>query len=430
MRNHLQKFAKTAMERLNHASSISSRPLRSSVSLLYLLLLLSVLPAAADSSVRIEVPDSTAWTGQRIPIFIELRADGSFTGAAAFDIPEIPGTVVLRIGSPVLGSLTEGGTEFFTQRHEFALFSQTEGALQLPPITARFSHRKGYTGPSSDVSLETKPATLAIRRPPGSANLGFIVTTGSLQIVESWDPQPGPVETGAVFKRTITQKAAQMTGIALAPAPNTAPEGIRVYLAEPEVMDRTERGEFSGERRETITYLVRQPGAHTLPAIRYDWWNPDTGKLETKTLPAVSFTATAPPRPATESPPARFIWLLLPLALLAGAWWLRSSLAACLRDLHDRINPPAARADRKFLRACRRDDPAAAIRFWAAVRRCRPDLAITADLDARLLDLHRSLYGPQAAAAWSGRPLADAFRLANRKTTVTREQTPLPSLNP
>ena len=430
MKNHLQKSAKTVMERLTHASSIASRPLRSSVRLLCLLLLLSVLPAAADSSVRIEVPDTTAWTGQRLPFFIELRADGSFTGAASFDVPEIPGTAVIRIGSPVLGSLTEGGTEFFTQRHEFALFSQTEGRLELPSITARFAHRKGYTGPSSDVSLETKPAALTIRRPPDSADLGFLVTTDSLRIEESWEPGPGPVETGAVLKRTIIQRASGLTGMALAPAPTTAPEGIRVYVSEPAVMDRTERGEFAGERRETLTYLVQQPGLHTLPAIRYDWWNPDAKKLESITLPAVSFSVTAPPLAPAQPTPARWLWLFIPLAVVVIAWRFRASLTNLLRRLHNMIDPPADRVVRKFLRACRRNDPAAAIRLWPAVCRCRTDLVPGAELDTRLLELHRSLYGPQASGTWTGRPLADAFRLAIRKHTVTQEQTPLPSLNP
>ena len=135
-----------------------------------IIILATVLPMtlSAAPAVKLDVPKTEAWTGQRLPFFIELRAAGSFSGTPSFDLPQIPGTVILKLGSPVLGSRTEGDAEVFTQRHEFALFSQSNGSVELSPITVRFSHRKGYTGPSFDESLQTESAVLTIQRPPGS----------------------------------------------------------------------------------------------------------------------------------------------------------------------------------------------------------------------------------------------------------------------
>lgn len=175
-----------------------SSPLFSSVKTLFLYILLTLSQAEAEPSARLLVPDPTAWTGQRLPFFIELRAEGSFTGAAAFDLPAIPDSVVVKTGNPVLSSETDDNRETFVQRHEFALFSQADGPLELPPVTARFSHRNGYSGPSFDAVASTSAETLSLHRPPGSKDLGFIVTTESLDITESWNPTPGPLETGTV----------------------------------------------------------------------------------------------------------------------------------------------------------------------------------------------------------------------------------------
>jgi len=431
MKIRSQKIAKIAKERWNHIFSFSSRPLRPSVKNLLLFILLFISPAQADPSARIELPENEAWTGQRLPFFIELRADGSFTGAASFDLPEIPNSFILKLGTPVLGSTTEGDTEFFTQRHEFALFSQASGSLEIPPITARFSHRKGYTGPSFDASLKTEPASVVIQRPPGSENLGFLVTTDSLTIEETWSPPPGPLETGAVLKRTITQRAADLTGIALAPAPTAAPDGIRVYTGDPEVTDKTERGEFTGERRETITYLVQQPGTHTLPAIRYNWWNPTTQTLESKTLPAVTFTATAAPVPPPAPSPVRFLWWLAPLVAMTAGYSLRRPITDFLRQLRERIDPPPRRAARAFLRSCRHNNAAGATRGWATWQAFHPDFIPSAELQHHLLELNRHLYDPSSTTAkWNGNALAAAFRTIHKGSSQPPKPSPLPQLNP
>ncbi|MCP5532580.1 MAG: BatD family protein [Akkermansiaceae bacterium] len=396
------------------------------------IILATVLPMAlsAAPAVKLDVPKTAAWTGQSLPFFIELQAPGSFTGTPSFDLPQIPGTVILKLGSPVLGSKTDGDTEVFTQRHEFALFSQARGSVELPPITVRFSHRKGYTGPSFDETSQTDSAELSIQRPPGSEDLGFLVTTGSLVIDETWDPQPGSVKTGAVFKRTIVQRAEGMSGMALAPAPDTGPVGIRVYTADPEINDRIDRGSFSGERRETLTYLVQQAGQHTLPAIRYVWWNPETKTLETKTLPEVSFNATAPPVPPEKPSPVRFLWWLLPVAMLGAGVGFRKPIAVLARRARDGIDPPACRADRAFLRACSRNDASAAARAWAMRRATTPEPRTDAAFDHELGMLHRQRYGSEPSMDWSGRALAEAYRSSRRVTETARAPDALPPLNP
>ncbi|MEP4079620.1 hypothetical protein [Haloferula sp.] len=366
-----------------------------------------------------------------MPLFIEIRTNGTFSGAASFDLPEIPRTVIIKIGSPVISSENEGDTEFFTQRHEFALFSQADGTLKLPPITARFSHHKGYSGPTFDTSTDTEAATLTIRRPPDSSDLGFLVTTDSLDIEESWDPTPGPLETGAVLKRTIVQRAEQLTGIALKPAPTPEIDGIRTYPGNPEVSDKTERGEFLGERRETVTYLVQQPGLHTLPEIRFDWWNPATETLESLTLPAVSFSATAPPPPPVKPSPARFLWLIIPVAFLIIIIALRGKILNLLRSLHDWIDPPPRRAAREFIKACKTNKPVEAASAWSHYRRIQTKIALTDDLKEEIRSLHSQLYGPsEGSSGWSGQALATAFQQSLKNRAGPLRPDHLPQLNP
>ncbi|MFK7852053.1 MAG: hypothetical protein AB8D78_13845 [Akkermansiaceae bacterium] len=395
-----------------------------------IVLIFSTCFIGAKPSVVIEVPNPEAWTGERLPFYVELRAPGSFKGAPTFDLPEVKGSVIMKIGNPTLGSLKEDETEIITQRHEFALFSQLDGTVKLPPITARFSHMQGYSGEVFDVELATPSSDLFIKRPPESENLGFLVTTDSLVITETWDPLPDEMKTGDVIKRTITQTASNLTGIALAPASNEAPTGIRVYTDSPKVADTIQRGTFSGKRTETITYLVQEAGLHALPELSFNWWNPKTETLESKKFPPVEFTATAPP--VLPDPPSklRFLWLLLPAALLFALWKFHKKLKCGLLYFRDQIDPPSKRKARALIRACQCNNLKEAEKHWADWQRMTPTANVSSKLNDLVVQMHRSLYGPgNSETAWDGGQLAMEFKncliAKNRSTECSR----LPKLN-
>jgi hypothetical protein len=403
-----------------------------------ILLLLGAIPlCAAVDPVSVKLPETKAYIGQRVPFFVELRSAGSFGGATSFTLPEVPGTVIVKVGNPLVSSEQIEGQSWFVQSHEFALFSQREGAVEIPEFSVHFGTREGFTGPVTEVDDKVPGFSVGIERPPGTDPNRFLIATESLSVQERWNPQPaGDVKTGAVFKRTITQDAKNMTGMALAPAPTRAPDGIRVYRGNAEVSDKTERGDFSGQRTETVTYLVEKPGSYTLPAIRYDWWNPATKKLESKTLPAVTFTATAPPGPVGKQSSAKrafvvLLWLMVAGALVLLGWSSRSSIAHFTSRLYDRIDPPDHRAARAFLRACRRNDALAAVRAWTAWERRQPGFRPSGELQARLIELQQHLYGAQASPqSWNGAALASAFRGRSTVPPEHHSLTSLPPLNP
>lgn len=413
-------------------------------SLLATVAVLAIVLLLATGAVRAEVAPVTAyasqtsaWVGQRLSFYIELRARGTFQGTASFDLPRIPRTLLIKIGEPLVSSKQLEGDTWFVQQHEFALFTQQAGTLRVPAINVRFARREGYTGPASDVQVQSPALELEIRRPPGSDDIDFLITTESLDVTETWEPVPGPAKVGATFKRSIVQRAAQVPGMALAPAPDTSPEGIRVYPGGAETNDKLTRGEFLGERRETITYLVQKPGIIELPAIDHVWWNPKTEELQSKTLPAVTFEVVATTAGTAAKPLSAgnaLAWLLATILILAAGIWQRLRLASWAKQYWYRLNPPDSVAARKLLRACRDNDAAAAEAAWVEwrnnrVRSFRP----SPELQAALLELQRCLFGPSVATTvWRGNALAHAFKsLLGATTNDARAATAdLPSLNP
>jgi hypothetical protein len=406
----------------------------------YVLWLLSCLSvrAAVDPAVTI-VPKDSAWVGQRVEFYVELRARGLFVGTASFELPQIPRTLLIKIGEPVVGSKEIEDETWFTQTHEFALFSQHHGALEVPAIGVQFSRREGFTGPANAVQALSPGFTIRIARPPGSEQMGFLITTESLELTETWEPAPGPAEVGAVFKRTIVQRAPQLLGMAFAPAPTETPEGLRAYVGDATTRDDLTRGEFRCERRETITYLVQDSGTLELPALRYVWWNPKASRLESKTLPAVTFEVAAPPAPAAavaEPDPVRPAWLVPALVLMTvlAAIVLGSRAVRWVGGQWRRLNPPERVAARRLLRACRRNDAAAAQSAWSAWRASQVvDFRRATELYAAVVSMQRYRYGPDSTTAWSGDELARSFvaySAASVPDDSTEAASGLPSLNP
>ncbi|MCJ7433499.1 MAG: hypothetical protein MUO77_08435 [Anaerolineales bacterium] len=395
--------------------------------------------ARADvTPVAARVPKATAWVGQRVAFYVELRVLGSFAGTATFDLPQVPGTLVIKIGEPVVGSQELEGETWFVQTHEFALFSQRSGSLEIPAFFVRFSRRDGFVGPATEVEAQAEGLVFDIQRPPGTDDIGFLITTESLDVSEAWDPAPGATQVGAMFKRTIVQRAQHVSGMALVPAPTTAPEGIRVYPGDAATHDNLVRGEFLGERRETITYLVQTPGTLVLPALKYVWWNPKTETLQSKTLPAVTFDVAPPPvAPTTEATTATrrpWPWLLAAVLIIGLGAWQRRCIAEWARQYWKRMPPPDRVAARNVRRACRQHDAAAAHAAWIAWRNTQ-DIAFQPgpELRAAVLGLQRHLFGPASSGEWQGNEFVRVFgeRLASMRSDASEASVSvLPLLNP
>jgi hypothetical protein len=234
------------------------------------------------------------------------------------------------------------------------------------------------------------------------------------------------------------------------PLTSDAPESVRVYMADPIVQDRTERGQSTAERSDTIKYQFERAGTFPLPDVSLTWWDVQASELKQEILPGetvevegtVPAFEAAPKEPKPQRPLAAW-FLAIGLALLV-AMKPTSRLLAAWRAL--RRNPEAVAA-RRLLAACRRGAPAdayAALMQWkrSACRHERGNclgLRLEAgdadDLQREWAALSRRVFGVESSQSpWSGRQLATVFARVRRQLGTTtpehRASSPLPTLNP
>lgn len=386
-------------------------------------------PSFSEEPVKAELGAESAWVGQAVPLHITLYAPGPFSGTASFDLPELPRTFIIKQGRPIVGSETIGGETWMTQRHQFHIYTQGAGNVEIPPIHVRFEAKRDFLSDAQPFEGTTPVLRFESRHPPGIQSGAVVVSTPNMEIEQTWSPRPGQaLEAGDVVERRIVRRATKTTGMVLPDPSLSAPVGVRVYSAEPIIHDKTERGESTAERIDTIRYQFSAGGKFQLPALEFRWWNLEKEQLETKSLDGAEFKVAALATKAADQPDNRqWIWWF---ALLPLLWILKLIAGRILKPLRqtERL------AVKAVVSACRRNHPDeayAALLHWSRIT------GITPPPDAPFAEewelLSRTLYSAESMS-WKGRALASAFKSFRkqwlRKGFASSESPALPELNP
>jgi len=424
---------------------------QSVVQILLALLLFVPSVSSAAEPVRATIGKETAWTGEAVALIITLYSPGPFSGTASFDLPELSRTAFVKSGNPLVGSEEVGDESFLTQRHEFAVYTQGVGEIVIPAFRVRFSGKKTFTSDPEPMEGSTPELRFQSKRPPGTEKLGVIVVAAELEATQTWQPDSiDTVNAGDVIQRTITRRATGTTAMMLPPVASDAPDGIRVYTADPTVQDHTERGQSSAERSDTIKYQFGRAGTFQLPDVSMAWWDVQASELKHKTLPGKTVNvedAAAANEEAAQEPTSG--WSLAPLLVAIVlvsllAIWPVSGFLTAWRARRSNPEPVAAR---NLLAACRANDAQAAyaalLAWTRAVSASDEGVHLGAvgnpgqahDLQDEWKTLSRYVFGINATeASWSGNRLAGAFARARRELKTNacppRTSAALPALNP
>lgn len=281
-------------------------------------------------NIRVSVtPKGEVRVGQRVTLTIDLMTTTWFSGSPEFDLPEIPGAIVIKVGSFGLNRTeTINGTKYSVQGHEFAMFVQRPGEIIIQPFNVRFFPAvPGETKPR-DVTIKAPELRVTATMPPGAEKLATLISTTQFNLSETWDPKPDTAKVGDAFTRNITMRAEDVLGMAFPPLETPDIKGLGIYSKDPSVTDKMDRGSFTGERTETITYVCEEAGKATLPEVVIHWWDMENDELKTETLPSVKLKVKPNPKlfkEAGSSTPRSANKLALKWMLLIG-----SVLAACL----------------------------------------------------------------------------------------------------
>ncbi len=287
---------------------------------LAIILLLAVPAMAQDAIVRASFPaKDPLLVGQRGVLLVEILVPGYFAGSAVFDLPRVPGLMIIPPSErPVIGSETIGEVTYTSQRHELSVIARRGGEITIPAFPVRFEFNAGGVTAAQAKRVMTKPLTLKVTTPPGAENISPLITTTDLTMEVTWSTIPDTLKLGDAVTRTVTIHAANVPGMFLPPLPEPDIKGLGVYPKPAEVRDQANRGNLTGERVQTTTYICQSPGQYTIPAYVVKWWDLDDKQLKSARIEGKRFTVPAPPQPETPKPATHEVpWIALAVGVAA-----------------------------------------------------------------------------------------------------------------
>lgn len=426
-----------------------------------------------DLFMEVSAEPDTAYVQQQIIYTVRLFHAVDLGSGSTLSQPDLPdgNAVVEKLGKDRHYQAVRGGVRYDVIERRYALYPQKSGAVDIAPLAFDGDIIEGGGGNgmfafgvdpfnqhTRHKRLHSRAVHINVKPIPAAFHGGQWLPARSLQLEQSWSPDPPRFEVGQPVTRTLSVLADGLASSQLPALGGGAVSGLKQYPDQPTLKETPSDDGITGLRTEKTAYIATHAGTVTLPAVKIPWWNTTTDKMEIATLPARTFTvapasagdnAAPPPAPATPTPaPAptnraatsaaappspqppppsaaagHWPWI----ALLLGMGWLATA-AAWWR--HTRRRPtadaPAQREDESLRRleqtlkaSCRTNDAdraKSAMLAWA--RRCwpqHPPMSLTAlarrcpaPLGDALAELDRALYA-QTASAWTGEDLWRQF---------------------
>lgn len=415
----------------------------------FLVLLLALIITGATASraqtapkVEVEFEETEAIPGQPLSLRLTVLVPTWMTTPVVFPSFEWPNLMVRlpeRATTPISRKV-DGDTWSGVSRH-YRLVPMIPGTYRIPPqdVVVTWSDPDN-ANPRQDV-VTTPEIAFAGVVPPGAEALDPFIAAETLSLTQEVTGAKELLALGDSVTRVITAKITGASPMFLpALVPDTAVEGVAQYPAEPVMAETGQRGAMAGTRTETVTYIAQSGGAGSAAEVTLDWYNLDSGKIETASVEGVALKVDAPVASTAPDLDPRLVAALVVLVianlgLLAIAWryvwpkWQQYQSERRSRQLaseHWAYSQLAkVVADRDFGALW------PALDLWAS-RLPRADPRLDPDVASAVSALGAARYGvtpDNETAAWRQlhRALAD---LRSQAPSATKSQSQLPPLNP
>lgn len=412
--------------------------------------------------------DNPAQAAQQAPVFIEatLDKDNVYVQAQAvltvriyhsvslFDDStmsplELPDARVEKLGESRTYEKLINGIRHGVIEMRYGIYPQHSGTLMIPPQVFSATLVQPSPEPSQNSSQKNEPGTsygpqpgkvmrvnsvevpLTVKAKPANypADAPWLPAR-SINLNESWSPEPGSSQVGDALTRTLTLKVEGLSSAQLPPLPATDISSLRRYPDQPKLANVISERGIIGSREEREALVPNRPGAIDLPAVDVVWWNTLEDHLEHTTLPARTLQISVNPSLVVDTPvnndmggvtvigPPVWPWqmstLFFACTTLVGfvLWWRARWQPAVARAVQTGPSPRTVLDDLK--RASLANDPQATRQALDAWARQQPETL--ADMAARFVPLSDALDGLNGALysetgqLWLGEELWRAVR--------------------
>lgn len=269
---------------------------------------------------------------------------------ASLEDPKAEGVLFERLGEDRVHETQRDGLRYHVIERRYALLPQRSGPIEIqaPVLSAAVPEPRSSRGQSSSspfgspfgpgdspferffgrdpfaemdgliqrarpIQARGPALTLNVKPQPDGTSSPWLPAE-SLQLADTWTPDPSQARVGDPITRTIAITAQGLNAAQLPDLTIAVPDGVKLYPDKPRTETRAEGDTLVAVKEIKLALVPSVAGQLTLPEVRLAWWDTQKDKEQVALLPErtlvvmpASGEADARPKasqPATVSPPA------------------------------------------------------------------------------------------------------------------------------
>ncbi|UUV07677.1 hypothetical protein [Ruegeria sp. YS9] len=289
------------------------------------ILLMPVSLSAQDSSsyqpqVSVDIPNQAVIVGQPAIVRIKVLVPTFMPQPPVFPSLEQQ-NILVRLPERASGPVSEtvDGETWSGVQRSYRLYPLAPGPVAYDAQEVVVTFADPQSNDPVQVSMALPPIQLNAEIPDGAQGLDPLIIASGFSLDQKLDG-PTDMQAGDSITREISAQISGTTALTIpALTPQDQSQLLRAYPKEPRFSETEDRGILSGQRVEETVYIAQDGGDTQLSAVSIDWFNLDTGQIETASLPATTLSLTPPKR---QPPDAKtIIKSVLFLVIAVFAFW-------------------------------------------------------------------------------------------------------------
>lgn len=243
------------------------------------------------------------WVQAQLIYTVRLLRNVNVIGGSLTETPETSDSdAIIHKISEDSYETTRNNIRYEVFERRYAIFPQKSGTLKINPMTFEGRISAGHSrsifdrfSMTGDIKrIRSKSLSATVKAAPPSINLQDWLPAKNIQLVEEWSGDIHKIKTGEPITRTITMVANGLTGLQLPDLTIDEIKNIKQYPDKPVVENRksvNNKG-LTGIKQIKIAMIPAIAGAYIIPEVKLSWWNTDSNKQETATIPEQTITVT------------------------------------------------------------------------------------------------------------------------------------------
>ncbi len=252
---------------------------------LFILLICAIQSGFAQDHLfsRIKINANSVYVGQPVEVTVSVYTTTWFTKGVD------PGNIKVNDAftfffRSVSSSERINGKTYAGVNMIYNVFPYSEDDIIFPSLEINVESPDEGTSKGVSRIIKTEEKRLSVKPVPPNINRDEWLVASNVLVSESWSGSVKQVKVGDVLERTISREVLWSVAELIPPVMWDTVPGVSIYPGRAEVKNNRSKTEISASRKEGVKYLFEKEGEVVIPELVISWWNPNTGRLQKRTL--------------------------------------------------------------------------------------------------------------------------------------------------